>query len=241
MAIITVTNLSKKYKRYRNQWSRLLELMTFGFVQTHEPHWALREVSLKVNKGESLGVIGVNGSGKTSLLKVLTRVTPPSGGNFVVQGEVSAILGLGTVFHPLFDGYQNAAIGCYLRGFNKKEVEKWMPEILDFSELGDSMKDPLRTYSNGMRMRLAFAVATAKRPDILIIDEALAVGDARFQKKCLTRINEYRAQGTALLFVSHGMDMVKKFCQRVVLLDNGKILGDGPAEQIITQYNQLTK
>ena len=177
--------------------------------------------------------------GKTSLLKILARVTPPSEGDFRVQGELSAILGLGTAFHPLFNGYQNAAIGCYLRGFNKAEVEKWLPQILDFSELGASMKEPIRTYSSGMRMRLAFAVATAKRPDVLIIDEALAVGDAHFRQKCLARINEYKAQGTALLFVSHSMEMVKSFCERVVLLDQGRILGDGQAEQIIAQYNQL--
>jgi lipopolysaccharide transport system ATP-binding protein len=239
MTVITISNLSKKYKRYHNQWGRLLEFITLGSVQAHDPHWVLKGISLKVDKGESLGIVGINGSGKTSLLKILAKVTPPSEGNFVTQGEVSAILGLGTAFHPLFNGYQNAAIGCYLRGFNKGEVEKWIPKILDFSELGDSMRDPIRTYSSGMKMRLAFAVATAKRPDVLIIDEALAVGDAHFRQKCLARINEYKAQGTALLFVSHSMEMVKSFCERIILLDKGRVLGDGPTKQILAQYNQL--
>jgi len=238
MIVVNINNLSKKYKRYRNPWGRLLEFATLGSVQVHQPLWALRGIFLNVKEGESLGVIGPNGSGKTSLLKVLARVTQPSEGDFEVKGEVSAILGLGTAFHPLFNGFQNAAMGCYLRGFTREEVQKWLPDILEFSELDTKMEDPLRTYSNGMQMRLAFAVATARRPDVLIIDEALAVGDASFREKCLSRISEYKAQGTVLLFVSHSMEMVKSFCERAVLLENGKITGDGNAEQIIAQYNQ---
>lgn len=238
MIVVNINNISKKYKRYNNPWGRLLEFATFGSVQVHDPRWALKEICLKVNKGESLGIIGPNGSGKTSLLKILASVTKPSKGDFKIMGKVSAILGLGTAFHPLFTGYQNAVIGCYLREFNRAEVKKWLPDILEFSELDTRMQDPLRTYSNGMQMRLAFAVATARRPDVLIIDEALAVGDVSFKKKCLSRISEYKAQGTVLLFVSQSMEMVKNFCERVVLLENGKITGDGNAEQIIAQYNQ---
>jgi len=241
MIVVNINNLSKKYKRYSSPWGRLLEFATLGFVQAHEPHWALKGICLKVNKGESLGIIGLNGSGKTSLLKILASVTQPSKGDFEINGEVSAILGLGTAFHPLFNGYQNAVMGCYLRGFNRGEVKKWLPDILEFSELDTSMKDPLRTYSDGMRMRLAFAVATARRPDVLIIDEALAVGDSHFKKKCLSRISEYKAQGTVLFFVSHGMELVKSFCERVVLLENGQITGDGKAEQIIAQYQSVDR
>ena len=236
---IHINNLSKKYKRYPNLWGRLLEFSSLGFFDFHEPHWVIKDVSLKVQEGESLGIIGRNGSGKTSLLKILAQVTHPSGGNFNIRGEVSAILGLGTVFHHLFNGYQNAAMGCYLRGFTRGEVNRWMPDIIEFSELSDSMEDPLRTYSNGMKMRLAFAVATARRPDVLIIDEALSVGDAHFRKKCLARIREYKAQGTILLFVSHSMDMVKNFCDRVILLQDGQVMGDGEPDPIIKQYNEL--
>lgn len=240
MALISVNKLWKKFKRYHNPWKRLGEFVTFGSLQLHEPHWALREISLEITRGESVGLVGENGSGKTSLLRILAGITEPTRGNVHVTGEISAILGLGWGFHPSFSGLQNAVMGCYLKGFNRTEVKNHLPGIMDFSELGDSIEDPLRTYSNGMHMRLAFSVATAKRPDILIIDEALAVGDAHFRDKCFSRINQFKAQGTTLLFVSHAADMVKFLCERAIILHQGEILGDGPSNDIIAQYNHMS-
>jgi lipopolysaccharide transport system ATP-binding protein len=239
MSVISVNNLWKKFKRYHNPWTRLGEFITFGSVQLHESHWALREVSMDIERGESVGLVGENGSGKTSLLRILAGITGHTRGSLQIDGKISAILGLGSGFHPSFTGRQNAIMGCNLRGFSNTEIKDLMPGIIDFNELSDSMEDPLRTYSNGMHMRLAFSVATAKRPDILIIDEALAVGDAYFRDKCISRINQFKAQGTTLLFVSHAADMVKSICERAILLHKGEVLGDGPSKDIITQYDHI--
>lgn len=239
MAIVQVDKLWKKYKRFDSPWARLLEWGTLCSIQNHEPRWALKNISFTLRKGEALGIIGANGSGKTSLLNILSKITQPTRGNFEVRGSIATILGLGTGFHPNFTGYHNAIMGCYLRGFLQREVKQCLPGIVDFSELGDSIKDPLRTYSSGMQMRLAFAVATAQRPDVLIIDEALAVGDLHFKEKCFTRIKEFIREGTNLLFVSHGLEMVRTLCERSILLHQGEILHDGPSAQIIRQYQQL--
>lgn len=239
MTTITVNSLSKKFKLYKNPWGRLAEFATLGGLKLHKDHWALKDISFNVGPGESIGLIGKNGSGKTTLLKILAGVTSPTQGAVQVNGTVGAILGLGVGFHPMFTGSQNAVRGCYLQGLSKSEIKKYLPEIVEFSELGDSMDDPLRTYSSGMHMRLAFGVVTARRPDILIIDEALAVGDAQFRSKCIERLKQYLKQGTTLLFVSHGLDMVKTLCDRAVLLHQGEMIEDGPCETTINRYHLL--
>lgn len=237
--LIEAENLGKKYKQYPSHWARLGEWMTAGRWNGHHPLWAIRHVTFSVDRGEAVGVVGQNGAGKTTLLKVLVGTTAASEGNVRTDGRVSALLELGMGFHPEFSGYQNAVMALQMMGFDLDITESRLPEIVEFSELGDFMDQPLRTYSSGMQMRLGFAVATTLRPDLLIVDEALSVGDAYFQHKCIRRIRRFKEEGTTMLFVSHDPAAVRTLCDRALLLDGGRLIREDSAEAILDYYNAL--
>jgi lipopolysaccharide transport system ATP-binding protein len=239
MGTITVSGLGKAYKQYPTRWSRLLEWVTPGGKPRHSLKWVLRDLGFTVQAGESVGIVGVNGAGKSTLLKMITGTTQPTTGSISVQGRVAALLELGMGFHPDFTGLQNAVMAGQLLGYHVDEMHRLMPAIREFAEIGDAIEKEVRTYSSGMHVRLAFAVATAARPDILIVDEALAVGDAYFQHKCYDRIREFREAGTTLLFVSHDPGAVKSLCSRAILLDCGSLVLDGEPEGVLDYYNAM--
>lgn len=236
---ISVHNLGKKYKRYSNRWARLSEWLSFGKHQAHQATWILRNLNFELEKGESLGIIGVNGAGKSTLLKLLTKTSVPTEGNIEIQGRVAALLELGMGFHQDFTGRVNALMTCQMMGYSSEEAHELIEDIREFSELGDYLDQPVRVYSTGMQVRLAFSAATVTRPEILIVDEALSVGDAYFQHKCISRIRDYCDQGTTLMFVSHDPGAVKSLCQRAILLDNGSIIKDGVPDIVLDYYNSV--
>lgn len=235
--MIRVDNLGKRYKRYPSRWARLAEWTSGGRPPRHSARWALRGVSFEVAAGEALGIVGANGAGKSTLLKILTGTTLASEGAFRLDGRVAALLELGTGFHPDFTGAQNALIGCQMQGLSTADAQRCLPHIADFAELADHMDQPLRSYSTGMQMRLAFSVATAVRPEVLIVDEALSVGDLYFQHKSMRRIRDYRAAGTTLLFVSHDPTAVRTLCDRALLLEDGRVLRTGSPDAVLDYYN----
>lgn len=236
---IRARDLSKVYKRYAAPRYRLLEWLTWGAVRRHRELWALRQVSFEVAAGEAVGIVGQNGAGKSTLLKLIVGTTRPTAGSFEVVGRVSALLELGMGFHPEFSGRQNAVMALQMMGAEESEAESRLPEIAAFSELDGFLDQPLRTYSSGMQMRLGFAVATTRRPDVLIVDEALSVGDAYFQHKCIRRIRGFKEEGTTMLFVSHDPAAVKTLCDRALLLDGGVLIREGSAEAILDYYNAM--
>ncbi len=239
MSVIRVDAIGKAYKQYSNRWGRLAEWMPFSSKVHHQLKWALHDVSFSVDAGEAVGIVGLNGAGKSTLLKILSGTTRPSTGEMSVGGRVSALLELGMGFHPDFTGRQNVLMSGLLSGISQVELYALMPAIEAFAEIGDYIDRPLRVYSSGMQMRLAFSVATIKRPDVLIIDEALSVGDAYFQHKSFDRIRELRAQGTTLLFVSHDKGAIQSICDRVILLEQGAVAMVGGPEQVMDYYNAL--
>src|SRR5262249_700624 len=208
-------------------------------VVWHEAFWALRGITFAVAAGESVGVIGMNGAGKSTLLKILTGTTRPTGGQVQITGQAAALLELGMGFHPDFSGRQNAMIATQLMGLPVREATGRMAEIEAFAEIGDHLNQPVRTYSTGMVVRLAFSVATVVRPEILIVDETLSVGDVYFQHKCIRRIREFQEAGTTLLFVSHDPTAVKTLCGRALLLDRGQLIQDGSPDSVLDYYNAL--
>lgn len=239
MGTITITNLGKAYKQYPTRWSRLFEWLIPFSKPRHRLKWVLQELNFKVNPGEALGIIGINGAGKSTLLKMITGTTQPTTGSVSITGRVAALLELGMGFHPDFTGRQNAYMAGQLLGMSIEEITRLMPEIEAFAEIGDYMDQPVRVYSSGMQMRVAFSVATAQRPDVLIVDEALSVGDAYFQHKSFDRIREFRKQGTTLLIVSHDKQAIQSICDRAVLLDAGRLCKQGEPEAVMDYYNAL--
>jgi len=217
----------------------LAEWIDGGRSIRHERHWVLRGIDLEIRAGESVGIIGQNGAGKSTLLKIITGTTQPSAGEVGVRGRVAALLELGMGFHPDFTGRQNVFMSGQLLGYTNQEVAARMSEIESFAEIGDYIDQPVRTYSSGMQVRLAFSVATCIRPDILIVDEALSVGDVYFQHKSFDRIREFRDQGTTLLFVSHSPGAIKTLCNRSILLEHGTVLRDDLPDVVLDYYNAL--
>jgi len=236
MDALLVENVSKAYKRYPNKWSRALEWIT-GRPQ-HEKIWVLQDISFSLQAGEATGIIGVNGAGKSTLLKIITGTTQPTAGQVTTRGHVAALLELGMGFHPDFTGRQNALMSGQLLGYSIEQIDEAMSEIESFADIGSYIDQPIRVYSSGMQVRLAFAVATARRPDVLIIDEALSVGDAAFQRKCFQRIENFRSSGSTLMFVSHDTETVKKLCDRAIFLKEGKVTHYGPAKQVCDEYER---
>jgi lipopolysaccharide transport system ATP-binding protein len=239
MGTISVSNLGKAYKQYPNRWSRLLEWITPGKAKRHDLKWVLQGINFTVNAGEAVGIIGINGAGKSTLLKLITGTTQPTTGSVHMTGRVAAMLELGMGFHPDFTGRQNALMAGQLLGMSTEDIARLMPEIEAFAEIGDYIDQPVRVYSSGMQMRLAFSLATAMRPDILIVDEALSVGDAYFQHKSFDRIREFRKQGTTLLIVSHDKGAIQSICDRAILLNGGHLAMEGEPEAVMDYYNAM--
>lgn len=239
MGAISVFNLGKAYKVYPTRFARLKEWLVPFSKPRHAIKWVLQEVNFSVKPGEAIGIIGVNGAGKSTLLKMLTGTTQPTTGSVRTTGRVAALLELGIGFHPEFTGRQNAFMAGQLLGMSAEEIRQLMPQIEVFSEIGEYMDHPVRVYSSGMQMRLAFSVATASRPDILIVDEALSVGDAYFQHKSFERIRQFRKDGTTLLIVSHDKAAIQSICDRAILLHAGKLAMQGEPGAVMDYYNAL--
>lgn len=239
MGTISVVNLGKAYKQYPTRWSRLAEWMLPFKGVRHKLKWVLRDISFQVSPGEAVGLIGINGAGKSTLLKLITGTSQPTTGSVHMTGRVAALLELGMGFHPDFTGRQNVFMAGQLLGMTVEEIRDLMPQIEEFAGIGDYMDQPVRVYSSGMQMRVAFSVATARRPDILIVDEALSVGDAYFQHKSFDRIRQFRLQGTTLLLVSHDKQAIQSVCDRAILLDGGYLAREGKPEEIMDYYNAM--
>jgi lipopolysaccharide transport system ATP-binding protein len=239
MGSITVSNLGKAYKQYPNRWARLLEWFDPRNQANHTLKWVLQDINFTVQPGEAVGIIGMNGAGKSTLLKMITGTTQPTTGGVNITGRVAALLELGMGFHPDFTGRQNAYMAGQLLGYSVGDISRLMPEIEAFAEIGDYIDQPMRVYSSGMQMRLAFSVATAQRPDVLIVDEALSVGDAYFQHKSFDRIREFRKSGTTLLLVSHDKGSIQSICDRAILLNAGRVAMEGEPEIVMDYYNAM--
>lgn len=239
MSAITVSNLGKAYKHYPSRLSRLAEWISPFHRVRHKLHWVLKDINFTVNPGEAVGIIGVNGAGKSTLLKMITGTTQPTTGSVRISGRVAAMLELGMGFHPDFTGRQNVFMAGQLLGYAADDIVQLMPEIEAFAEIGEYIDQPIRVYSSGMQMRLAFSVMTADRPDVLIVDEALSVGDAYFQHKSFARIREFRERGTTLLIVSHDKSSIQSICDRAILLNEGKLAMEGEPEAVMDYYNAM--
>ena len=236
---IRVINLGKAYKNYPTRWSRLAEWILPFRGPRHELKWVLRDINFHVHPGEAVGIIGINGAGKSTLLKMITGTTQPTTGRVEITGRVAAMLELGMGFHPDFTGRQNVYMAGQLLGMSVEEISALMPEIEAFAEIGEYIEQPVRVYSSGMQMRLAFSVATARRPDVLIVDEALSVGDAYFQHKSFDRIREFRKKGTTLLIVSHDKQAIQSLCDHAILLSAGRLAMQGEPEAVMDYYNAM--
>ena len=236
-SMISIDNLSKKFRLYKSPRRRLMEM--FGLGLHHDAFWALRHISLEIPRGRAVALIGANGAGKSTLLKLITGTLLPTEGTITTRGRIAALLELGTGFHAEFTGRQNIYINGQLLGLTHDEIQELEREIIDFSELGPFIEQPLRTYSSGMVMRLGFSIASAMRPEILIVDEALSVGDARFSQKCTRRILQFRESGATILFVSHDPTAVSSLCDEAVLLSRGTITTRGTPREVLQEYNAL--
>jgi len=235
---ISLKHVSKVYKRYARPVDRLKEILLPGKSRADE-FWALQDISLEVPRGQTIGILGQNGSGKSTLLQIIAGTLTPTTGEAKVNGRLSALLELGSGFNPEFTGKQNVFFNGRMLGLSQEEIERKFDEIAAFADIGDFLDQPVKTYSSGMYVRLAFSVAINVNPDILIVDEALAVGDARFQQRCMTRINQLRNEGVSILFVSHDADAVKRLCDQAVVLEKGKIVNQGLALQMVNWYLAL--
>ena len=232
---IFAQDLGKAYQMYAKPIHRLWDLVLPG-KKRYTEYWAVKNVYLDIPHGHTVGIIGQNGAGKSSLLKLLTGIAKPTTGTVQVNGRIASLLELGAGFHPEFSGRENIYLNCSILGMSPEEIDARVGAIIDFSELGDFIDRPVKTYSSGMYVRLGFSVAASVDPDIFIIDEALSVGDEHFKGKCTNRLNEFREQGKTILFVSHDMGSIKSMCQSVILMDQGEILEQGTAETVADEY-----
>lgn len=238
--MIKIENLSKIYKMYQNPAERVKEaLFPKHYSGKIREFYALSDVSFSISKGETVGIIGKNGSGKSTLLKILTGVINPTMGKKEMNGTISALLELGTGFNPEYTGIENIYLNGTIMGFSREQMHQKVEEICEFAEIGDFINQPVKNYSSGMFVRLAFAVAINTEPEILIVDEALAVGDYRFQAKCYNKFEELKEKGTTILFVSHDIDAVRRFCERCIWLDGGKVVMDGDVNTVSSKYMEF--
>lgn len=236
---IQVQGLEKAYKLYDKPSDRLKEALGLSRKKKYKEHYALKGVDLTIYQGETIGIIGTNGSGKSTILKIITGVLNPTRGNVEVHGRISALLELGAGFNMEYNGIENVYLNGTMMGFSKKEIDEKLPDILEFADIGEYVNQPVKTYSSGMFVRLAFAVAINIEPEILIVDEALSVGDVFFQAKCYHKFEEFKEMGKTIVFVSHDLSSISKYCDRVVLLNQGIKLGEGTPKKMIDAYKQV--
>lgn len=237
-SMLTVSAVSKRYAAYKSNLHRFASWFGANVTPVSE-YWANRDISFDVKAGEALALIGQNGAGKSTLLKMITGTVRPTQGQITVSGHISAILELGLGFNPEFTGQQNIYHAGGLMGFSQEELSSLMPSIEAFAEIGEFFDQPLRVYSSGMQARLAFALATARRPDVLIVDEVLSVGDSYFQHKSFDKIRQFKDQGTSIILVTHSLGDVRALCDRVILLDKGRVLKDGLPDEVVDYYNAM--
>jgi lipopolysaccharide transport system ATP-binding protein len=238
-AALRIENVSKQYRIYAKPGDRLKESLTRGRLKRHREFWALKNISFEIEKGTTTGIIGPNGSGKSTLLQIITGTLEPTHGSVSYDGRIAALLELGAGFDPEFTGIENIFMNASLMGFSRRETEKLLPDIERFAEIGDFIHQPVKTYSSGMYVRLAFSIAVHSIPDILVIDEALAVGDTIFQHRCVRRIKQMQEHGTTVLFVSHEPTLVRALCHRAILLSRGERLADGLPLDVLNRYQSL--
>lgn len=233
---ISVENVQKSFKIYFDKGNMLKERILFPHRNRYERREVLRDINFQCHRGEAVGLIGKNGCGKSTILKLLSRILRPNGGNIVINGRVSSLIELGAGFHMDMTGRENIYINASIFGLNKREINQRIDKIIHFSELEEYMDNPVRTYSSGMYMRLAFSVAINVDADILLVDEILAVGDVKFQKKCFDRLKEIKSSGTTIVIVSHSMEQLYEICDRLIWIDNGLIRKDGDVRQTAEAY-----
>jgi len=237
---IVFENVSKRYKLYKNDKHRFFGTI-LGEIVPYKDKEVFSDLSFKIGKGESVGILGKNGAGKSTILKMITGVTFPNSGSVIVNGKVSALLELTTGFDIESTGRENIYFKSYLMGLTKKQIEEKIDAIIEFSELGEYIDQPIRTYSSGMKARLGFSISANIDPDILIIDEALSVGDSKFSKKCNEKVKEIQKAGATILFVSHSTSAIKSFCDKSMLLHQGQLITYGETEEVIKLYNKVVK
>ncbi len=236
---ILVDHVSKLYKLYDNPMDRLKESLGLSRKKRYKEHYALRDVNFEVKMGEAVGIIGTNGSGKSTILKIITGVLNPTGGAVHVNGRISALLELGAGFNPEYSGLENVYLNGTMIGFSREEIDAKLDDILSFADIGEFIYQPVKTYSSGMFVRLAFAVAINIEPEILIVDEALSVGDVFFQSKCFRKFEEFKKQGKTILLVSHDLSSISKYCDKVILLNKGTKVDEGSPKAIIDLYKKI--
>ena len=236
---INVCDVTKIYRLYDKPIDRLKESISLTHKKYHKEFFALDKISFSVEKGSTVGIIGTNGSGKSTILKIITGVLNPTTGSVEVDGNISALLELGAGFNMDYTGIENIYMNGTMMGFSREQMEAKLPEILEFADIGDFVHQPVKTYSSGMFVRLAFALAINVEPEILIVDEALSVGDVFFQAKCYRRMEEIRKTGTTILMVTHDMGSVIKYCDKVILLNKGEFLAEGPAGEMVDLYKKI--
>jgi ABC-type polysaccharide/polyol phosphate transport system ATPase subunit len=237
--VVLVQNVSKLYRLYNRPSDRLVELLPFRKAPLHTNFWALKNVSFSVEKGEILGIVGPNGSGKSTLLQVVSGILRPTSGRVSTEGRVAALLELGAGFNPDFSGRENVYLNSEIMGLSRRHTEQIFPAIQKFADIGDFIDRPVKEYSSGMYVRLAFATAIHVEPDILIVDEALAVGDAIFANRCLQKLEELRDRKVTILFVSHDLGLVKRLCHRAILMTKGEVLSEGRPAEVVNRYVAL--
>ena len=233
---IEVNDVDKSFKVYYDKANTLKERILFWNRNRHEVREVLSDITLTIRKGETVALVGINGSGKSTLLKLMTQIIYPNKGTIKTYGKLVSLLELGAGFHPDFSGRENIYFNASIFGLSKKEIDSRLDDIISFSELGEYIDNPVRTYSSGMYMRLAFSIAINVDAEILLIDEILAVGDQHFQERCYEKMMELKKEGKTMVFVTHSMSAVKKFCDRAVWLSNGRIRMDGNTEDVVNEY-----
>jgi lipopolysaccharide transport system ATP-binding protein len=236
---LRVENVSKQYRIYATPADRLKETLSRGWMKRHKEFWALKDISFEIEKGTTTGIVGPNGSGKSTLLQIITGTVEPTHGEVWHEGRIAALLELGAGFNPEFTGIENTFMNASLMGFSRRETDRLLPEIERFAEIGDFIHQPVKTYSSGMYVRLAFSIAISASPDILIVDEALAVGDAVFQHRCMRRFKEMQDSGVTIFFVSHDPNAVRALCSRAILLNGGRMIADGDPPDVLNRYQKI--
>lgn len=237
--VIQVEHIEKLYKLYDKPSDRLKEALGLSRKKRYKEHYALQDLNFEVKRGECVGIIGTNGAGKSTILKIITGVLNPSKGNLKINGRISALLELGAGFNGEYTGIENVYLNGAMIGFTKEEIDAKLDDILEFADIGEFVNQPVKTYSSGMFVRLAFAVAINIEPEILIVDEALSVGDVFFQAKCYHKFEEFKEMGKTILFVSHDLSSISRYCDRVILLDKGKKLAEGEPKEIVDLYKKV--